>query len=104
MTYTQDKVIKEISELPVESERKEETTPQKTQVKVRVKRDLGLNQPLDKDTFSKTTAGFFKSPTLKKPEITRPKSSYKENRKEITHEEEEYLQNTFHPDIKWKII
>ena len=55
--------------------------------------------------MSKTMGGFFKPPSPRTTEkIARPKSSYKENRKEITEEEEDYLRNTFHPGVKWKII
>jgi len=80
-------------------------TVRRTPVKMRIKKNVGGSQVIDKDAFSKTMGGgFFKSPTPKKPEIARPKSSYKENRSEITEEEEEYLRATFHPEVKWKIL
>jgi len=59
---------------------------------------------VEKDMMSKTMGGFFKPPSPRNVEVVRPKSSYKENRKEITEEEEDYLRTTFHPGVKWKIL
>jgi len=114
-----EKISKELNELTADLEGKPQDKPQekvvesigglgtvrRTPVKMRIKKNIGGSQVLTPDAFSKTMGGgFFKSPTPKKTEIARPKSSYKENRSEITEEEEEYLRATFHPEVKWKIL
>jgi len=79
----------------------------RTPVKMRIKKNVGGSAVLDKDAFSKTMGGGFFNKAMttpKKAEVARPKSSYKENRNEITEEEEEYLRSTFHPEVKWKIV
>ena len=52
---------------------------------------------VDKLAFSQTSVNF-----LKRAEPLRPKSSY---RSQISQEvDSELLRNTFHPEIKWKIV
>lgn len=52
-----------------------------------------------------TSAGFFKKVNVvNRGDDFRPQSSMKAVRNETTEEEQEYLRNTFHPDVKWKII
>jgi len=105
----QDKVAKELKELKGEEKlekiEKIETNQRRTPVKLRIKKNSVISPIVDKDMMSKTMGGFFKPPSPRLTEkVVRPKSSYKENRKEITEEEEDYLRTTFHPGVKWKII
>jgi hypothetical protein len=62
----------------------------------------GNNKP---GTLANTSAGFFKKVNVvSRGDEFRPQSSMKAVRNEISEEEQEYLRNTFHPDVKWKII
>jgi hypothetical protein len=69
---------------------KEMKEPTKPEAKIMVKPLRRLQKPV----MSQTSSGFFK-----KEETNRPKSSYKTNQ-----EDSEFLRNTFHPDVQWKII
>lgn len=62
----------------------------------------GNNKP---GGLANTSAGFFKKVNVvSRGDDNRPQSSFKAVRNETSEEEQEYLRNTFHPDVKWKII